>query len=207
MLFIQNGTAWNTIQFFYYSLVFLGVLAGIGFSRILQTSKVILRGGLIFVVLTLTLPTMVATLRNYLPARPPAMLSKNELSALNFLAHQPDGIVLTQPFDREASEKVADIPPRPLYLYESTAYVSALSNKAVYLEDEVNLEITRYDWKNRKEELIDVLGNDRSDYLAFIHKYNISYIYMNKDSSYNINPYSIGDKVFEDSQVTIFRVD
>mgnify|MGYP001613685838 FL=1 len=34
MLFLQKGTPWNTIQFFYYSLFFSGILTGIILSRI-----------------------------------------------------------------------------------------------------------------------------------------------------------------------------
>ena len=35
MLFLQTGTPWNTIQFFYFSLVFSGVLAGIALGDFL----------------------------------------------------------------------------------------------------------------------------------------------------------------------------
>ena len=46
-------------------------------------------------VVLLTLPTSLITLHDvYLPARPPAMISPLELEALNFLRHQPAGIVL-----------------------------------------------------------------------------------------------------------------
>ena len=36
LFFIQSGTPWNTIQFFYYSQLFLGILAGISVSRIFK---------------------------------------------------------------------------------------------------------------------------------------------------------------------------
>ena len=205
--YVQSGTTWNTIQFFYYSLVFLGILAGIGFSKLFLKSSVIFRGGLILTIFILTYPTIVATLRNYLPSRPPAMISKDELSALEFLAKQPDGIVLTQLFNREASEKVANNPPRPLYLYESTAYVSAFSNKDVYLEDEVNLEITGFPWQKRKDKILGLLKSENTnDAGEFLKEYGISYLYLVKNyedfgifSSYVV-------KIFENDEVMIMKV-
>src|SRR3989344_4798735 len=150
-LFIQKGTPWNTIQFFYYSLVFSGILAGIALSKFFETvSTMMIRIIIVIIVLILTLPTTIGTLRHYLPTRPPAMISTSELEALEFLSKQSDGVVLTQPFDKKAADAAAAHPPRPLYLYESIAYVSAFSGKQTYLEDEVNLEITGYDWRERR---------------------------------------------------------
>src|SRR5258708_854950 len=61
LLFIQKGTPWNTIQFFYYSLMFSGILAGIALKNI--NNKF-----LITLIILLTLPTTVFTLKNvYIP--------------------------------------------------------------------------------------------------------------------------------------------
>ncbi|MEK7112139.1 MAG: hypothetical protein AAB875_02315, partial [Patescibacteria group bacterium] len=137
MFFLQAGTPWNTIQFFYYSLFFSGILAGI----VLGESAKRVPSIAVFIFL-LTIPTTIGTLSHYLPSRPPAKISKEELKALNFLAKEPTGVVLTYPFDALKAKEAEVNPPRPLYLYESTAYVSAFTKKPVYLEDEVNLDIT-----------------------------------------------------------------
>jgi len=38
-----------------------------------------------------------------------------------------------------------------LYLYTSTAYVSAFSGKETFLEDEINLDIMQYPWQEREK--------------------------------------------------------
>ncbi|KKU55093.1 MAG: hypothetical protein UX78_C0026G0003 [Candidatus Amesbacteria bacterium GW2011_GWA2_47_11] len=135
MLFLQAGTPWNTIQFFYYTQFFAAILAGIFIGRlpeIIKNRKILFT--IYSLLFTFTLPTSIDTLRHYLPSRPPAKISTEELEALKFLRRQPAGVVLTPPFDRGAAENTVLSPPRPLYLYESTAYVSALAqNKIAYI--------------------------------------------------------------------------
>jgi hypothetical protein len=104
------------------------------------------------------------------------MISKTELEALKVLKGKPDGIVLTQPYDEDSALKPIE-PPKPLYLYESTAYVSAFSEKQVFLEDQVNLEITGYDWKTRRESVEDFFDNPEKEFLS---ENNISYLYQIK---------------------------
>lgn len=161
MLFVQQGTAWNTIQFFYYSLFIAALYAGTAVRKFPAVFQVL--------IVLLTLPTAYLALQHYLPARPPAMISVHELSALKFLSQQPAGIVYTLPFDKKAADAAASHPPRPLYLYESTAYVAAFSGHPVWLEDTVNLNITGYDWQSR---------------LSHLPSSGITYYYLTKDSHF-----------------------
>jgi hypothetical protein len=210
MFFLQTGTPWNTIQFFYYSLVFSGVLAGVFLGEWLETQKNNKKKILtITSILVLTLPTTMATLKHYLPARPPAKISHEELEALSFLSEQPDGVVLTYPFDRIAAEAAVTNPPRPLYLYESTAYVSAFGDKPVYLEDEVNLNITGYDWRNRREEVEGFLDSlDHQRVWSFLRENNITYVYWIKGQRARLGEGQLGmTRIFENSEVDIYKVD
>ncbi|NMD01290.1 MAG: hypothetical protein GYA62_16430 [Bacteroidales bacterium] len=94
LLFLQSGTPWNTIQFFYYSLFFASV---IGWAAISQMQNKI---PFIFIIVLLTIPTTLLALKDvYIPSRPPAKLSVGEYKALKFLSEQPKGVVLTKPFD------------------------------------------------------------------------------------------------------------
>lgn len=218
LFFIQTGTPWNTIQFMYYALVFSGILAGIALggwleriktdptaSTMVNHTKTV---GLITVVVFLTIPTTIGTLRHYLPSRPPAKIYHEELEALEFLSSQPEGVVLTQPFDKDAAQEALDNPPRPLYLYESTAYVSAFSDKPVYLEDEVNLEITGYDWRSRREKMLELDEVEIGKAKKFINDNNIKYAYLLKDKEFNFEAISsVADKIFENQLVTIYRLD
>lgn len=178
MLFLQRGTPWNTIQFFYYSLLFSGIFAGIAFVNFLSNKTKAVRSIATILLLVITLPTTYATLKHYLPSRPPAKISKEELEALNFLKKQPEGVVLTYPYNTYLAQKVEAYPPRPTYLYESTAYVSALSEKPTFLEDEVNLNITGYNWQKRKKEVEAFLATkEASEARVFLRSNNIKYIY------------------------------
>ncbi len=198
MLFLQSGTPWNTIQFFYYSLFFAGLLAGEYLKIVSWKLKIAL--------VLLTLPTTFITLRDvYLPSRPPAMISRSELEALRFLRSQPSGVVLTPVVNPNPYAP----PPRPLYLYESTAYVSALSGQPVYMEDEVNLNITAFAWSARRQEILDLFAQtDPQIASQFLTANNIRYLYLPQVASVRprLSETDLGMiKLFENSQVAIWQ--
>lgn len=209
MFFLQKGTPWNTIQFFYYSLFFSGILAGVG---ILELEKLFATSTIKFtkiLIVVFAIPTTIVTLRHYLPSRPPAMLPGGEQEALKFLSKQPNGVVLTYPFDKEKASEAEVNPPRPLYLYESTAYVSAFSQKPTFLEDEINLEITGYDWKQRRQDVANFFLSTKQDETAsFLQKNRIAFIYLTDDQ---LLPKGLEDfavkKIFENSQASVFKVE
>ena len=199
MLFLQSGTPWNTIQFFYYPLFFASLLAGDCFLKIKNLKLKI-------VLVLLTLPTTLITLHDvYLPSRPPAMVSSSELEALQFLRSQPLGTVLTPVVNPNPYAP----PPRPLYLYESTAYVSALSGQPVYMEDEVNLNITAFAWPARRQEILDLFAQtDPPTAREFLTANNIRYLYLPQVASIRprLSETDLGlTKLFENSQVAIWQ--
>lgn len=206
--FLQKGTPWNTIQFFYYSLFFSAILAGIAMPNFLRKFSVrVTRYLAAIIVVAFTLPTTIGTLKYiYLPARPPAVLPNEEFEALNFLSTQPDGVVLTYPFSRNPDVKLPE--PVPLYQYVSTSYVSAFSGKQVYLEDEVNLDITGYNWKERRsqvEEFYDTL--DHEYVWNFLRANNITYVYWVKGQRARLGEGQLGiERIFENSKVDIYKV-
>lgn len=208
MTFVQEGTAWNIVQFFYYSLFALSILAGIGTAIIFdnkKTNKFIK----VLIALSITVSTVFSlqnSLSAYLPSRPPAKLSDAELEALEFLSQQPSGVVLTYPYDAALAKEAESNPPRPLYLYESTAYVSAFADKPVFLEDEVNLNIMNYDWKNRREEVEEFYKTlDQQKAYNFLRDNNIKYVYWVKPQRATLGETQLGiRKIFENSEVDIF---
>lgn len=214
-VFLQQGTPWNTIQFFYYSIFFSSILAGVSVADILMNRSKNLRIALSILIVLLTIPTTILTLKDvYIPSRPPAMISTHEVEALNFLSKQEYGIVMTYPFDSAKAKEAIANPPRPLGLYDSTAYVSAYSNKPSYLEDEVNLDITGYNWKERRQNIIDFINETNVDTAKqFLKSNNIKYLYFAK----RMNPLfgeelKLGSeqlgiiKVFSNSEVNIIKV-
>ena len=207
--FIQQGTPWNTIQFIYYSLFFSGILAGVVLGRLFEkTNKLKIKIPICFLVVAATIPTTVISLRDiYVPGRPPAMLPNDEMEALNFLKKQPNGIVFTYPFEKEMADKWMTA-PKPLYLYTSTAYVSAFSSKPIFFGDVGNLDITGYEWPARLAE-IEAWYKEPNQTLAreFLKKNKIKYVYWLKGQRAYLGEAQLGlNLVFENEEVKIYVV-
>jgi hypothetical protein len=206
MLFLQKGTPWNTIQFLYFALFFSGILAGCVVGEFLEKRKSV---AMTCFIILLTIPTTISTLVvNYLPSRPPAKLSIPEINALHFLAGQPNGIVLTYPYDSIKAQEAIANPPRPLYLYESTAYVSAYANKPIFLEDQVNLDITGYPWRQRRKEIEEFYkSTDHMLVWNFLRTNKIMYIYWLKGQRATLGESQLGiERIYENEEVDIYRV-
>ena len=205
-LFIQKGNSWNSIQFFYYSLIFLSVFSGIAVGEYIENINNIKSQYKVkyFVILVLavifSIPTIIATLRHYLPSRPPAKISKEELTALEFLRNQPDGVVLTLPFDQYLADASISV-PRPLYLYESTAYVSAITGKQTFLDDEVNLDITGYAWKERLGEVTKNIGN-----VNYLKSRGIKYIYIADEKNFIYTDEMQKLNIYNKDGISIYKI-
>jgi hypothetical protein len=210
LLFIQKGNPWNTIQFFYYFQFFLGILAGVILGRWAEKKSLvnpIFTWLVISTFILLTLPTSIFTLRNdYLPSRPPARISFEELEALGFLTKRQSGVVLSFPFEESWRQKFSE--PRPLYAYETTGYISALSGQPSYLADEMNLEISGYNWKSRREEEFRFFQTNNQEWAKnFLRENGIKYLYLVKGQKLNLGEEDINaQKIFENGEVRIFEI-
>jgi hypothetical protein len=200
--FVQKGTPWNSIQFFYYFIFFFSIFAGISAAKMRKVLAIFL---ILFSIIGVW-----SSLRHYWPSTSPAKLSPGEVEALKFLAGEPPGVVLTYPFDRDQSNAAAaaGIAPRPLYLYESTAYVSAYGKHPVFLEDEVNLDITGYPWKDRKASILSFYNSlDISSDYTFLRANNITYVYWLRFQHARVGDTELGlTKIFENKDVWIFKL-
>ncbi|MCL5785035.1 MAG: hypothetical protein M1142_06825 [Patescibacteria group bacterium] len=88
LFFIQKGTNWNIVQFFYYAVFVFNIFAALSLAFLWDKwgRKFIIP---LIIIVVLTLPTTVITLDQYLPSRPPAELSIAEYQSLQFLKEQP----------------------------------------------------------------------------------------------------------------------
>lgn len=199
LFLIQKGTSWNTIQFMYYSLFISNIFLAIFVSQLKY--KYI---SLVIIILTI-IPSW-ENLNRYLSNPAPACLSNSEIEALTHLKDLPQGIVLTYPYDKY--KKNNQVTPIPLYIYETSAYVSAFSKKSVFLEDEMNLDITGFDWKvRRKQEEEFFSSQDKYSTRGFLLNNNIDYIYLLNGQSFTVDQSDLQiDLIFENSQVKIFKV-
>ena len=208
LVFVQTGTAWNTIQFFYYAMIFMALFSAkvIG-SWLERINKKPLRVTIFIILFLFNLPTTIGTLKQYLPYRAPARIPYEELSALEKLRQQPPGTVLTYPFNQV---KVSNYEaPKPLAYYASTAYVSAMSGHPVYLEDEINLELISAEagWKTRKD-LVQNLFMTLNDQTVnqFLDQNQVKYLYLLKGQNLNLHPDQLKfEKFFDNGLVTVYK--
>ncbi|MDP2860499.1 MAG: hypothetical protein Q8N98_02185, partial [bacterium] len=165
-----------------------------------KTKKTIVIGLLV----VLTVPGALGTLRHYLPKRPAARVSFEELEALDFLRKKPTGVVLTFPFNNDERFSYPD--PRPLFSYETTAYIAALSNKQTFLEDEMNLEILGTDWRPRRKMIEEFFKTDNTGLAKdFLRDNKISYLYLLKHQALRVRPEEIGlAKIFDNGMVKVY---
>lgn len=199
MVFIQKGTSWNTIQFLYYSLFFSNIFLTLYLTQ--KSSKIIS-----FVIIVLTIIPCYETLNTFLSNPSPAVLPQDEVIALNKLKELPSGTVLTYPYDQYKKKSMST--PIPLYAYETTAYVSAFSQKSVFLEDEMNLDITGIDWKSRRLE-IEKFFSSKDEFFTrgFLVNNQIDYIYLVNNQTFSIDESKLQiNQIYNHGQIRIYQV-
>lgn len=205
ILFIQSGNPWNTIQFSYYGLWVAALVAGVVLSKLYFKLPKFLSILVILIVLILVPINSVVTASYYIGYLPHARVGPKELEALQFLSKQEMGVVLTYPYDKKFKQRIAE--PWPLFAYDSTAYVSALSGKSVYLEDEPQNQILLTDYKKRQVASKDFFYSEVNG-KTFLKESKIGYIYLPKVFNVGLDTNVLGLKnIFENDEVVIFKVE
>ena len=201
LLFVQKGTAWNTIQFFYYFLFIVNIYLVQFLSQIYNKRRLVVLSLLIFASIG-----SIGTLKDYFGNPPPSSLPINEIKALSFLKNQPSGFVLTYPYDKYIKNNLKT--PIPLYAYETTSYVSAFSQKSVFIEDEMNLDITGFIWQKRRQDALDFFtSNDKYYSRGFLINNNIQYIYLVNNQKINLSPVDLEiDQIYDMDGIKIYNV-
>ena len=206
LIVIQSVNPWNTIQFIYYSLFFLGVFAGPGIFLILKSIKSKLAViSIISLVLLATFATSIGTLWDYLGFYSSSRISNTELLALDKLKDQPSGIVLSPLFSKKLAGKVPT--PKPLYGYVSTAYISAFSGQPEYLSDTINLDITGFNYTQKaRDQQRFYQTSDQIWARNFLKTENISYVYETPLQRIKINPQDLClSKIFDSGEINIYK--
>jgi len=202
VFFIQSGNPWNTIQFIYYGLYISAVVGGIIFAQVISRINKIL--ALIFAVLFLLITPINswATANGYLSYQPHALVTNEELEALNFLKTKEEGVVLTYPYDQKLKTKMAE--PWPILMYDSTSYVSALSGKVIFVEDEPQNQILLTEYKKRIVAAKDFFAGSFD--FNFLLNNNIKYIYLPKIYGVRFEESSkVVKNIFENEEVVIYE--
>jgi len=203
LLFIQKINPWNTIQFMYYSLFFLAPMT----ARTLLSNNFLSKkfAGHIFLVsiLLVGIFTSLGTLKDYFGFFTSSRISFTEMQALNKLRSEPDGIVLAPPINSKSSRIY---PPKPLYAYVSTAYISAFSGKSEYLSDTINLDITGFDYRDKSRNVQRFYNTEDKDWAtSFLKSNNIKFIYETPLQKMRLSPADIQlTKIFDSGEINIY---
>lgn len=186
LLFTQKINPWNTIQFTYYSIFFLGIFAG----KVLARYK-----KFIIPIILLGTLTSIGTLRDYLTHRSSSRISYTELQALYKLRSQPRGLVLSPVFSNNNLDT-----PKPQYAYVSNAYISALSGQPEFLSDTINLEITGIMYQQRFNEIQKFYNTtDKVWAKKYLSDNKIKYVYETPLRRLTLNPSDLGLSILYDS--------
>lgn len=197
---IQSGNPWNTIQFIYYGLFISALVSAVVLTKAVKRRKIMIL--VILPIITITPINSWATANGYLSYQPHGYVSNRELEALEFLKSKGDGIVLTYPYDGRLKTKLAE--PWPLFVYDSTAYVSALSSKATFIEDEGQNQVLLTDYKKRLVASKDFFQKPEREFLEIN---SIRYIYLPKMFNININEDLFFVKnIFENEEAIVYEV-
>ena len=206
LTFIQSANPWNTIQFLYYSLFFLGIFTAKHVSDKMAKKKKCCSVIYLIWILLFTLPTTIGTLRDYLTPLPASKISFTEMRALETLGKQEKGIVVSPLYSLSQSRRFPS--PKPLYAYTSTAYISAFSGQPEFLSDTINLDITGFDYSNRVKDVYRLYSTQDVDWVeTFLLDNHIDYIYETPNSRLNINPQDTClELVFDSGEVNVYKV-
>lgn len=208
LFFVQKGTPWNTIQFFYYFLFAFNFFAADSITELISKKKIVSYLIILLVVGSCFLSSY-GSLKGYFGWPPPAKISDLQIEALNFLKKQPDGIVLTFPFNEDVKDKNNQTPIQ-INRYETTAFVTAYTNKITYLADEMNLQIMQVDFEKRKKGTQSFFFDENSDNnikIDFLKENNIRYIYLTDNEKLIFAPQEDSlNKIFSNQTEVIYQI-
>ena len=206
LLFLQKGVAGGTGQFLQYFILLFGVLAAISISRFMdKLHNIFLKFSLSALIIILAVPTQIGLLREFYGRSPFTKISKEELSALNFLKKNSpkESVILTPLYDPnlDLKDKIPNI-----WDWFDTAYVSAFSERRTYFNDYEQVDIMGYDYKERLEIKKEIFTETDPEIVKQkLLSSGVDYLYFLKPITPKVDLNKINlTKVFENNLVEIW---
>lgn len=181
LLFLQRGIVWNSIQFWYYALIFANILASVFLSRLF---KYMSQPYKVLVVLLLIIATIPTTFKTFVgKVRPNNVYPLEQISLLNSFSNSEMILVCPENSD----------------LYH-TLLVHAYSPAQVYMINPVQLQILA-SYSDLVTEYEDIFAkNDSSAFLEIIKHNKINHILCSDQNTINFLEKTLTDN-FTSSQV------
>lgn len=192
VLLVQRGDWWNTVQFSYYGIFLMNLLAAQAFYS-WTSRKHVLGYAAVAVVILLTIPANLQTIKTFTDKNT-LFISQAEFEAMVLLREQPDGIIFNSfGYDKEKGSN--------FLTYEYTGYVAAFAKKQLYLGHLGPLKIIGVDTTDR---LAKVIAYDCSvfadvDYIYYVKRHDITYFEM---CNAELIPFK---QFFENDEVKLYK--
>ena len=216
IFFVQKGVAYNLIQFTQYFLLLFGFYAAISLYRFLKLFKSrYVKIFIFWVFFALSIPTVVGNLVEFYGKNPLAVVSNQELEALNFLKKQStdQDIILTKPFNPYI-RGLYKHQPWPIYAWDSTGYVSAYTTRQTYYTDEGQMKILGIKGTDeRLKAMNDFFDPETSleEKANFLKNEKITLVYLRQEEMDNIQRETFSKlglkEIFKNGEAEIFRFD
>ena len=168
LLFNQGGSAYNIIQFGPYSLILTSIFSAIALEKIYRKMNFVKQKFLFSVIIlaffALSVPVNIKTFIKRLDTEK-FEVANNELQALQYLKEKTDkkSVILVYPTTKNLN----------------SSYISALSERRVFLSDSVQIELASLDFETRYKDLVQFFKyNDIEQTKGFLKKNKITYIYL-----------------------------
>lgn len=208
MLFLQKGTASNTIQFIQYFLLLMGILAGVSVASILSRVSLPLKIILAVTVFILMVPTQLGLLQEFYNRAPLAKVEAGEIEAMNFIKKNlpENSIFITPPYNKYL--RVEGSTP-PIWAWSDSAYFSAFSNRRDFLSDTEQVDIMGYDLKKRLEVQKGIYEDlDLETVYSLLKENHIDYMYIPKLESPKVDLSKIRqiENIYQNNKVDIWKV-
>lgn len=201
LIITQKINPWNTVQFTYYSIFFLGIFSGKVIGE-WHGSKVSSKTLILIPVLLVSIFTSFGTLKDYYTYKSASRISYTELSALRVLRGQVRGLVLAPVYTENT---VAT--PKPQYSYVSSGYISALTGQPEFLSDTINLDITGISFQNRFNDIQKFYNSEDKIWTnEFLQKNNIKYIYETPLKRLKLNPFDLRlTTIYDSGEIKVYK--
>lgn len=161
IMLVQKGDWWNTVQFGYYGIFLSNFLLAIFLVTLIDKHRI--KGIVISgIIILLTIPSALRTIIG-LGRYNSSYIPKNELIAMEYLKKQTDGVVFNS----------FSAPDRyPFLDYRNSGYVSAFTNKQLFLAQRGTLNIIgmekNFDTRNERIKKNDCNIFDEVDYIYYV---------------------------------------
>ena len=200
LVITQTKNPWNTIQFSYYSLFFLGLFTA-QFAVAWFQPKTFIKKLLLIIFIFLSTLTSIATLKDYFSITSASRISYLELLSLEKLAKSERGVVISPIFVSAVSPT-----PKTQYTYVTSSYISAFSGQPEFLADTINLSIMGVEYQSRLQNVQKFYNTTDKDWAKqFLQDNQIRYVYETPLKHLTLNPADLDlVPLYLSSEVNVF---